>query len=119
MVRKTTAAQNSTPVGGNARPQRKRRLSRGPKEWQGRVIPPRTLTEAEWQQEEQLLDQRLRERSWVPEDMDPKLWAEAREFHRVNTLFPNKHVIFRDRWEGRGNKLRLVKVDVLLVTDDF
>lgn len=79
----------------------------------------READEQQRQQEEQELDKRIRQYiNKGPEDYDPALWSSIRENLRIKLLYPGKHVVFRDRWEGQEDTLMLVEVKVLLVTDD-
>lgn len=70
-------------------------------------------------QEERELDKRIRQYLGKgSKDYDPKHWVTIREHLRLRLLYPGKHIVFRDRWEGRGDTLRLLEVKPLLITDD-
>jgi hypothetical protein len=48
----------------------------------------------------------------------PDLWQNLRENMRVTVLYPGKHVVFRDYWEGEGDALRLIQRKVLFDSSD-
>jgi hypothetical protein len=64
--------------------------------------------------EEKMLDERIRTLLGKGSgDYSPEDWQSVRENLRLSLLYPGRHVVFRDRWQGRGDNLRLVERRVL------
>jgi hypothetical protein len=70
--------------------------------------------------EEKKLDRWLaRQTGKSPEEYPSgKAWERQRELFRVQLLYPEEHVVFRDHWEGEGEQLELVAREVLCHSPD-
>jgi hypothetical protein len=70
--------------------------------------------------EEKKLDERLARMTGKSKEEYPskQIWERQRELFRVQLLYPNEHVAYREHWEGEGDSLELVAVEVLCHSKD-